>query len=370
MPSLTILGGGNTAFACAAHLALRGYDVTLAEIPSFAAMIEPIKASRAIRLDGVAGQGTAPIARVTTDLGAALEENEIALLIVPAYAHRPFAEACARHLRSGQIVVLMPGTLGTLAFAQTMREAVRDPREAGILLAETDTAPYVCRKTSPDAAHIWGVVSGLGVGVYPASGTERVVTALAPIFTRDGSEGSPTALRPYPNVLACGLGAMNPVVHPAGVLLNAGRIERSRGEFHFYEEGVTPAVCDVISSVDAERRTIGQALGVELLPVDAAFHAAGFGPAGDLWATINGSRMLTQLRAPGAVGTRWLTEDVPFGLAAWAALGDELGIETPTMDALVHLGLLVTRLPADAGRRPRDLGLTGLTAAQMIDFVS
>jgi opine dehydrogenase len=371
MRSLTILGGGNTAFACAAHLALRGYDVTLGEIPSFGAAVAPVQESRTIRLDGVAGQGAARIARVTTDVAAALSVNELALLIVPAYAHRPFAEACAAHLKRGQILVLLPGTLGTLEFARTMRQAGRDPRAEGIVLAETDTAPYVCRKTAPDAAHIWGVVSGLGLGVCPAGETERVVAALAGIFTKDGQNDGPTAIRAYPNVLACGLSAMNPVVHPAGVLLNAGRIERSRGEFYFYEEGVTPAVCDVIHAVDRERRAIGEALGLDLTPVDAAFHTAGFGPAGDLWATINGSRMLTQLRAPGAVATRWLTEDVPYGLAAWAALGEALGVATPTMSALVHLGRLV--MPKDAaatGRALPDLGLAGLTAAQMVEFVT
>ena len=77
---------------------------------------------------------------------------------------------------------------------------------------------------------------------------------------------------------------------------------------------VTPlvgAVAQVIYGVDAERRAIGRALGFELIPVDEAFFNAGFGPKGDLWAAINGSRMLTQLRAPGAINTRWLTEDIP-----------------------------------------------------------
>jgi opine dehydrogenase len=292
--------------------------------------------------------------------------------MVPAYAHRPFAEACAPHLRRGQVVVLTPGTLGTLEFARILEEVGRPVRESGLALAETDTSPYVCRKLSPDSAHIWGVVSGLGLGVFPAHETERVVAALADLFTCDGRSGSPTAVRPYPNVLACGLSAMNPVVHPAGVLLNAGRIERSHGDFYFYEEGVTPAVCDVIDAVDAERRSVGKALGLDLVPVDEAFHAAGFGPKGDLWATINGSRMLTQLRAPGAIQTRWLTEDVPYGLAAWAALADQLGVGTPVMDALVKLGLVVTRLDEDsiAGRGPKELGLAGMSGKQMLAYVS
>ena len=64
--------------------------------------------------------------------------------------------------------------------------------------------------------------------------------------------------------LACGLSALNPVVHPPGVLLNAGRIERSRGEFYFYDEGVTPGVVRAIMALDAERRAVAAALGHDL----------------------------------------------------------------------------------------------------------
>ena len=84
-------------------------------------------------------------------------------------------------------------------------------------------------------------------------------------------------LRLYANVLGAGLAAMNPVVHPAVFYSNAGRIERSRGEFYFYEEGVTPAVCRLIYAVDRERLAVAAALGSTLDPVDTAFHSAGFG---------------------------------------------------------------------------------------------
>jgi len=36
-----------------------------------------------------------------------------------------------------------------------------------------------------------------------------------------------------------------------GVLMNAGRIEYSRGEFYFYEEGVSSSVAKVIEKVDS-----------------------------------------------------------------------------------------------------------------------
>jgi opine dehydrogenase len=373
MRKLTILGGGNTALAVAANLTLRGFAITLCEHPSFAWTVEPITKTRAVRLEGVAKRGVAKLDRVTVDFAEALE-NDLLLLIVPAYAHRPFAEACAPHLRAGQVVVILPGTLGTLEFARWVKSKSGRP---AVTLAETDTAPYVCRKMAPDSAHIWGVVSNLGLGVFPAAETDRVASLLGDIFTMDGlgppsvgavsddasiTEKHPSAIVCYSSVVECGLSAMNPVVHPPGVLMNAGRVEYSRGDFYFYQEGVTPGVCNAVYALDGERRAIGKALGFDLIPVDEAFHRAGFGPKGDLWATINGSRMLTQLRAPGALNTRWLTEDVPYGLAAWHTLGEQYGVPTPLMRSLVELASAT--LGQDfwkSARTVKELGIEGMS---------
>ena len=86
--AVTILGGGNTAFAAAANLTLAGATVTLCELPAFGPMVEPIRTTRQITLDGVARRGSARLHRVTTDFAEALAENELVLLIVPAYAER------------------------------------------------------------------------------------------------------------------------------------------------------------------------------------------------------------------------------------------------------------------------------------------
>ncbi len=356
--SVTVLGGGNTAFAVAAKLALEGASVTLCELQGFAQSVDPVRDSGRITLDGVGGHGEAVLRCVTTDFVRALAENEVALLIVPAYGHKAFAKSCAPHLRDNQVVVLMPGTLGSLEFKRILRE---QGAPASVVVAETDTAPYVCRKVAPTAAHIWGIVSALGLGVLPSPEGERVRELLDPWFP---------GVRLYPNVLAAGLAAMNPVVHPAGVLLNAGRIERSRGEFYFYEEGLTPGVCRLIYSVDNERLAVAAALGLTLDPVDLAFHEAGFGPKGDLWATINGSRMLTQLRAPVTIDSRWMTEDVPYGLASWASLGEQLGVNCPVMQSLVELASKTLGMDFRAtARSPSDLGIAGMDASALIDYV-
>lgn len=337
----------------AANLALAGWEVLLWEHPAFAHTIAPVRESLTIQLDGAARTGAARLAGVTTDAAEALAWSETLVASVPSYAQEPFLEQLLPHLRPGHVLAWLPGNLGALATARALRGAGM----SGVIVAESDTAPYVCRKSAPDRAVIWGTVGALGIGVEPASQTAEAMPALQALF--------PGATA-YSGALEAGLSALNPVVHPPGVLMNAGRIERSRGEFWFYEEGVTPTVAKVIEAVDRERLALGAALGLTLTPVAEAFHRAGFGPAGDLWATINGSRMLTALRAPGQIDTRWLTEDIPYGLASWALLGDRLGVETPTMDALVALASAA--LDRDFAGEARGLRVLGLDAAADGDF--
>lgn len=344
---VTVLGSGNTALSIAAKLSLDGFDVLLWEHPAFAGSLEPIGATLTIHLEGTAVTGPARLAAVTTDVREAAAWSDRLVCSVPSYAHRAFAEAFAPALRAGQTLALLPGNLGSLAFAEHLRRA----GAPDCLLAESDTAPYVCRKTAPDRAVIWGVVPSLGIGVFPARHTSLALEALQPLFPGASAYGS---------VLAAGLSALNPIVHPPGVLLNAGRVERSRGEFYFYEEGVTPGVVRVIEALDRERLALGAAYGIPLTPVAEGFAKAGFGPRGDLWSVINGSRMLTALRAPGQLDTRWLTEDLPYGLGTWLALAAPVGVEMPLARSLVALGSALLGRDFEAERR--DLAVLGIDA--------
>src|SRR5215218_9976865 len=166
---VTVLGGGNTAFSMAANLALAGCDVLLWEHPAFVQTIEPIRESLTIYLDGVGSTGAARLATVTTDPAEALAWSKTLVCSVPSYAHGPFLEQILPHLKPGHLLALLPGNLGALAAAGALRAAGIE----GVIVAESDTAPYVCRKSAPDRAVIWGTVTGLGIGVEPASQTDE-----------------------------------------------------------------------------------------------------------------------------------------------------------------------------------------------------
>ncbi len=134
---------------------------------------------------------------------------------------------------------------------------------------------------------------------------------------------------------------------------------------------MTPGVVTVIEALDRERLALGAAYGIELKPVAEGFTNAGFGPRGDLWSVINGSRMLTSLRAPGQLNTRWLTEDLPYGLATWTALAEPLGMEMPVAKSLITLGSAL--LCRDFGNECRGLctlGIEGLTTESLFRYLT
>ena len=81
---ITILGGGNTAFAVAARLSHIGNDICLLEHPDFAESVTELSQVKEITLEGVMETGPAQITMVTIDPKEALDFSDLLLLIVPA----------------------------------------------------------------------------------------------------------------------------------------------------------------------------------------------------------------------------------------------------------------------------------------------
>ena len=101
-----------------------------------------------------------------------------------------------------------------------------------------------------------------------------------------------------------------------------------------------------------------------------AFHRGGFGPAGDLWSVINGSRMLTALRAPGQSRDALADRGHPVRTGDLGVAGDQLGVETPVIDALVTLASAVLGVDCRTqGRTVEDLGLAGYAAEELTAFL-
>lgn len=352
-----MLGAGNGGQAMAAEMAMRGHRVRLYEHPSFAAGIRPLLASREIELVGDIVAGQARVDLVTTDLAEAVRGATELFLPVPAFAHAYYADALAPLLEDGQVLVLFPGTFGTLFFRERFD---RLGATKNIVLCETHTLPYDCRLEAPGRVLVLWKNRPMLVGTFPSARTDETLARLSDHFYD---------FQPLADVLEAGLCSVNPVLHLPACFMNTGRIERSRGEFWLYEEGFTPTVCRVTDAVDAERVGLATAYGysVPSLVQELAEHQT----PRELFSEINGAADLVPIKGPTSVKSRYFTEDIPYGLVPWIELGDKVGFDTPLLDGLLAFGSVIIRQNARAeGRTLATLGISEMNAQQIRRYVA
>jgi len=356
---ITVMGGGHGARTIAADMTLADHIVTLFEFQKFHDNVASIFESGRIELTGTARTGVAQIHKTTHEMAEAVRDSQLILIVVPAFAHRVYAKAMAKHIQDGCNIILVPGTFGALEFLAEIKK--HGCKAKDFTVSETDTLPYATRIQGPNSVHVYHNPPSFGVGVFPAVRTEEIVGIFRDLY--------PDIIG-YRDVLESGLSNCNPVVHPLGVLMNAGRIEYARGEFWYYEEGVTPSTAKAMEALDDERIAIGKKLGLDLIRQSEALHILGYGPKGDLWQVLKGSKALTPIKGPTSVSNRYVTEDIPNGLVCWSQLGEMLGVPTPLMRATVELGIALAGVDYwQTGRTLDRCGIAGMSKEELSQYV-
>ena len=356
----TVVGAGHGGKAMAAHLTLMGYPVTL--FNRTATHISAIKARGGIDLSsgGAAGpQGFGVMRMITSSMEEALAEAEIVMVVVPACAHQDIARMAAPYLQDGQIVVLNPGrTCGAIEFAHTLRQV---GCTADVTLAETGTFIYASRSDGPAQARIFRVKDAVPLSALPATRTEQVLAVLRPAYPQfiDGE-----------NVLHTSLNNMGAVFHPALTLLNAGRIESTRGDYQFYVDGVTPSVARVLETIDRERVTVATALGIPAITATEWLQMAYDARGSSLNEAIHNNPGYRGIKAPPNLEHRYIFEDVPMSLVPIAGLGKQYGVQTWGMEAIIRLACIVHHTDYwRTGRTLDKLGIEGLSVNELSTYV-
>jgi opine dehydrogenase len=162
----------------------------------------------------------------------------------------------------------------------------------------------------------------------------------------------------------------NPVIHPAVSLANAARIEGTGGDFLFYEEGVTDSVGRLIEAVDRERITIGEKLGIKIVSDPAIGMRQGYMLADNYGSAYREAPGFLGIGAQPQLDHRYLNEDVGYGLVFMSRLARQIGVETPTIDAIIQFAsVLMNRdYAAEALRTPQTLGIADLSLSELTDL--
>ena len=169
---------------------------------------------------------------------------------------------------------------------------------------------------------------------------------------------------------------LNAILHPPGMVCNAGWIQATAGKFGFYADGSGPAVARVMDAIDVERMALARALGVRAVPFAELFRQLGFtaggqAHAGSAYHAIQCSELIRPIQSPPTLDHRYLHEDVGWGLVPWMHLAAAAGSPAPTITALTHLAGVINGI--DYSRQGLTLErtrLAGKTPAQIRAHVS
>lgn len=354
-PRFAIIGAGNGGLTMAGDLVLHGFDVSgiYDRAPE---AIHPVRDRGGVQFVGEAMSGFAPISNATTDMAQAVRGADVIAVVVPAFAHESVAADLAPHLVDGQIVLLTPGyPFGTLVFRRVLEST---GLHAKVDLAETNLILYATRIVGPATVGMQAKKKALWIAALPASRSPHVLAVLKPAIPE---------LQPLGNVLEVGFNCTNPLTHVTTVMLNVGRVEQDDGSQQFdMHEWMTPGVYKVKAAMDAEREAVVKAMGIRYFTHAEALANAYEGVKHTIvpmqGPVLEGSR---------AVPPRYITEDVPMGLVAWASMGRTLGVNTPTVDAMIHLaGLLRGTDYWKEGRTAERVGLSGKSAGEILSIVN
>jgi opine dehydrogenase len=342
-----VIGAGHGGKAMAAHLALMGFKVTL--FNRTADHISVIKKRGGIELESAEGgpHGFGKLAKVTSDMGEALKDAAIVMVVVPSSAHADVAQKIAPYLKNGQIIILHPGrTCGAIEFTKVIRD---NGCKADVTISEAETFIYASRSDGPAQARIFRIKEAVPLAALPATRTQQVLDAIAPAYPQfiDGV-----------NVLQTGLNNMGAIFHPALTLLNAGWIESTHGDYQFYIDGVTPSVARVLEALDRERVTVASSLGIRARTALEWLQLAYDTVGNDLHEAIHNQPGYYGIKAPPTLNHRYIFEDIPMSLVPIASLGERYGVSVRGMDAIIRLACIVHR--TDYWRRGRTLDKLGI----------
>ncbi len=323
---VAVLGSGNGALAVAFEWAKAGHEVSIFDFEEFPKNIDAINKTGGIYSEGEL-EGFQEICYAGHDISRVVTEAELIFAVGPAYSTEPFGRSCQPYVKPGQKYVVCPSSCaGSITFKNALGLDIKDE---SVIIAETSTLPYAVRIIDDAKIAVYNrLKGGYFLAALPAKYTQEIYAIVAPVFN---------TIQKAENVLKTTLQNANPVIHPAVSLLNAALIERTNGDFYFYEEGVTTAVGRIMKAIDEERIEIGNRLGVTVIPDPILGMEQGYQAEPTYDTGYSMAPGFKGIKAQPTLDYRYFNEDAGFGLVFLTDLAAQIGVETPAMDAVLKL---------------------------------
>ena len=303
-----IVGAGAIAFGTAVFLEQAGIRAMLWS-PSGAGT-KNLSVSQSLQAEGaIEGNFQPSIADSASELARC---SNILILALPANAHKAVFDAIAPHLQQKHTVIISShASFGALYLSKVLAlKGVRIP------IIAWGTTLVSGRQRSGDNVHVSTIRKKIDLATVPGSQSNEGLALCHALFgDRFVDRGS---------LMAIALSNLNPQNHMGIALCNLTRMEQ--GENWNQGQNITPTVGRLLEALDRERLAIAEALGLSVRTIFEHFHLSFHVPIASI-SDMN-QEMFRSGRGgsgPSTAESRYVLEDVPFGLVVTAVLGQLAG---------------------------------------------
>jgi opine dehydrogenase len=322
-----IAGAGAVAFGMASILSKNGHGHVTLWSPSGKGTADLIpkndEEQKYIRSTGALHHESVP--RIALDPEQLVMESDVLIVALPANGHKQVFDALALHLSSSSIspseptkhiIISSHASLGALYLSQLLHRFGNRHHT----ITSWGTTVCTARRTSGQTVDIKTIRTSVDTCCIPedeSSSSLAVCNRLFPDIDFRTREG----------LLAISLSNLNPQNHLAISMGNISRMDK--GEEWYQFQNITPTIGGFLEGLDKERLDIATVLGLEVKTVyehfSLSFHVPipESGSISEMCQEIN--RRGNDVYGPNVADSRYITEDVPFGLTLIVALGKLVG---------------------------------------------
>jgi len=273
---------------------------------------------------------------------------DLIILVVPAFAHRDILNALAPYFQPGTVLAALPARGG---FEFQAVEALRQNRKEGIIIAGFQTLPWACRiREYAKSVEIYGQKRRVGIASLPS----HYVGSISRVFNKFLK----LKFLPYNNMLELTLSNQGQIIHP-GIMYGAFSNKLSklyrRDEIPLFYRSVDEKTANLLEAMSKEilkvKKTIEDNFSLKLEAVISTSQWMIESYEGDikdnstLFKMFQTNLSYQSLRVPVKpvdglyqidVKSRYLTEDIPYGLLVSKAIADLANVSTPRIDEVIE----------------------------------
>ncbi|KAI0540312.1 putative NAD/NADP octopine/nopaline dehydrogenase [Xylaria digitata] len=362
--SLSIIGAGNCGCAFAADLENRGVRVLLYAHPDHSTNVDAIRKNGFLESIGIVQGRFYPA--VSTDMREALKFSNVVIIAVPSYAQDDILSELEKFDLSNHIIIAASGNFFTLVASKRIRARY---------LLETSASPYGSRMVDGKQSeqqqladswygiNVFGFKTVMPIGSLPPDVDTDIRADIGTIF--------PGSLQWCSNVIEAAFYNFNGVLHPITAVMNAGWIEHTKGDFYFYQEGMTPSVTKIMQAIDNERVAIANEYGARVTSCLEQMNTYYGMNHGSLTEFAKGSTLHSTMKlCPTNMQHRYLVEDLPYVLVPWYELGLKAGKQSPFIRSLILLSSMINNTDyLGDGRNLKVLGFADWSLDEILAYI-